>query len=220
MTPFSTLAIASLLAVLGAAAPTAADGDVARAAAVVVAGRVAAVAAEWDGDTIYTYITIDVRDVVKGWIPERRITLKQLGGRVGDTALVIDGQAIFDRNEDVFLFLSIRPRDRTLMTTALGRGKWTIVSGAKANDRRARRLPAATTQVVLGAGEERSLAALVDAARSSPPAGYRDIVVDPREARTGSPAAALDATRFFRLPRVQSGAPAFGCPAAGFPRRT
>src|SRR6185503_19716752 len=139
MTPLTILSVVWLLTMSSAPPPVSSELDVARASAMALSGRVVTVATAWDADTIYTYVTIDVREVIEGWVPERRITLKQLGGRVGDTALVIDGQAVFDRNEEVFLFLSVRSRDRTLMTTALGRGKWSIVNGSNASDRRARR---------------------------------------------------------------------------------
>ena len=68
------------------------DDERIRISEVIVTGRVVEVATGWDGDTIYTYVTLNVGDVLKGWVPERQIILKQLGGRVDDVALVIDGQ--------------------------------------------------------------------------------------------------------------------------------
>jgi hypothetical protein len=186
----------------GGASTTLSDADLARAADVILSGQVVEVAAGWDADTIYTYVTIQVNDVVKGWLPERRVTLKQLGGRVGDLALVIDDQAAFTRGEDVVVFLSVRPRDRTLMTTALSQGKWTIARDAQSGDRLAtRQLRVDGSQAALGVAEARSLSALLDAGRaaiSAPP--NRDVVVDPREARSATTVHDVDVTRFFRPP--------------------
>jgi len=44
-------------------------------------------------------------------------------GVVGDTALVIGGQAHFDVGEEVLVFLDVRPRDRTFSVAELAQGK-------------------------------------------------------------------------------------------------
>ncbi|MEW6321675.1 MAG: matrixin family metalloprotease [Acidobacteriota bacterium] len=95
---------------------------------VVLEGRVVGVTSAWDTtvDTLYTYVTLDVFDVLKGWVPERRIVIKQLGGAADGLALRVTGQPVFRIGEDVLLFLEVRPRDNTLYTTALWQGKWTL----------------------------------------------------------------------------------------------
>ena len=94
----------------------------------VITGRVVDVAVGRDAatDAIYTYVTVSVTDVLKGDIPERVITLKQLGGNLGGEGLTITEQAAFTIGEDVLLFLEARPRDGTLYTAALWQGKWSI----------------------------------------------------------------------------------------------
>jgi Tol biopolymer transport system component len=201
----------AIAAPLDAAGTTWSDVDLANASAVVLSGQVVDVATGWDADTIYTYVTLTVDGVVKGWLPERRVTLKQLGGRVGDLALIIDDQASFTRGENIVVFLSVRPRDRTLTTTALGQGKWTIVRDPQSGERLATRRPRVDgSQAALGVAEARSLSALVAAGRSgrsAPP--VRDVVVDPREARAATPVRDVDATRFFRPhPRIVAVQPA------------
>src|SRR6266536_6057101 len=56
---------------------------------VIVTGRVVGVSAGVDDrlGAIYSYVTLDVDRVLKGQVAERRITIKQLGGHVGATAL-------------------------------------------------------------------------------------------------------------------------------------
>jgi hypothetical protein len=194
----------ALAAPAGAATAAWSDADLARASDVVLSGKVIDVAAGWDADTIYTYVTIAVDAVVKGWVPERRVTLKQLGGRVDDLALLVDDQAWFTRGEDVVVFLSVRPRDRTLMTTSLWQGKWTIARDAQSGEPLATRWPRAdSAPAVLGIAEARSLSVLLAAGRSVPATLHRrDMVVDPREARTATAVKDVDATRFFRSPRI------------------
>ena len=77
--------------------------------AAVVTGRVAAVATATDASGgIYTYVTIDVAEVLKGSIPGPQIVLKQAGGIVGDLGLSVSGQATFsaapDRGQSIELF--------------------------------------------------------------------------------------------------------------------
>lgn len=95
---------------------------------VIIRGRVTRVAAGSDPrvHALYTYVTLDVTDVIKGAVRDRSITIKQLGGKLGSSALVIAGQPTFATDEDVIVFLEIRPRDHTLSTTALWQGKFTV----------------------------------------------------------------------------------------------
>jgi len=94
----------------------------------VVTGRVYSVDSGWDraAASIYTYVAIDVEEVIRGEVPAPRIVLKQLGGVVGDVGLAVGGQPGFVPGEQVLTFLQIRPRDRTLQTAELWQGKWTI----------------------------------------------------------------------------------------------
>ena len=99
--------------------------ELTRVSPVIVRGDVYSVDSAWEDGTIYTYVTVDVAEVFRGGAPER-ITIKQLGGVVGDTGLAISGQAEFVPGEDVLLFLGLRPRDNTLMTSVMWQGKWTV----------------------------------------------------------------------------------------------
>jgi len=98
----------------------------------IVAGRVVDLSTGWDPDvnTIYTYVTIDVSEVFKGDLSTGLLTIKQIGGVVGELGLSIVDQASFERGEEVLLFLEARPRDRSLYTAALWQGKWNLQTTA------------------------------------------------------------------------------------------
>jgi hypothetical protein len=127
---------ASLLACLLSAASVAwadvgprwSDAELAAFSDAIVTGRVVDLATGRDAVTggIYTYVTLSVDQVVKGAIAEREITIKQLGGQIGNDGLAVFNQAVFARGEDVMVFLETRPRDRTLYTSALWQGKWNL----------------------------------------------------------------------------------------------
>ncbi len=118
------------LATIGRAdiAPRWSDSSLARFSELILTGRVVRVASGWDREvnSLYTYVTIDVADVFKGWIPESQITLKQLGGTIDDIAFDVPGQPTFSEGEVALLFLEVRPRDSTLYTAAMWQGKWDI----------------------------------------------------------------------------------------------
>jgi Matrixin len=95
---------------------------------VVVVARVDEIAPAWDPDSrsIYTFVTVTVNQALKGSVPQERIVIKQLGGRVGQVGLHVSDQADFHVGEKALLFLEVRPRDGTLYTSALWQGKWTV----------------------------------------------------------------------------------------------
>ena len=107
------------------------DQDLALRSAAAVRGRVVSLQSGWDADAGAIY-TLVILDVVRSWGlagAPARVEIKQLGGVVGGTALVIGGQARFTPGEDVLVFLEVRPRDRTLSVAGLDAGKWTIDDG-------------------------------------------------------------------------------------------
>ena len=134
------------------AAPKWTDAQLSGFADVILRGRVTGVGAALDDrvGTPYTYVAVDVSEVLKGALPDRRVTIKQLGGRVGSTALEIAGQPTFTTGEDVLLFLEIRPRDRTLTTTALWQGKFTVVGGGSSSDVALRQDPGQPSRGIFG----------------------------------------------------------------------
>lgn len=106
------------------------------ASRLVVTGRVSSVEAREDAGLIYTYATVEVTELLKGELTTSTIVVKQLGGTLPNLGLYISDQAVLRPDEQALLFLAVRPRDGTLMTTALSRGRWPLMmdlsSGARA----------------------------------------------------------------------------------------
>jgi hypothetical protein len=95
------VAMASLLRALDLAALTA-DADR------IVVADVLSTRATWDGAhrTIFTTVEIAVRESWKGDAPAgRQLTLRQLGGTVGDIELTVRGMPVFTTGERSLLFL-------------------------------------------------------------------------------------------------------------------
>lgn len=91
-------------------------------------GQVVSVTSGWDRpqDMLYTYVGVQVAEVIKGGGVTSGLTVKQLGGRMDDDEFVAFDQAEFVPGEEVLLFLEIRPRDGTVYTARGWEGKWTI----------------------------------------------------------------------------------------------
>jgi len=70
----------------------------------IVYGTVLSSHAEWEGKNIYTYTTIQVRESLKG-ARSASLTVKQLGGTVGDVGQEVSGTPRLRQGEDVVLFL-------------------------------------------------------------------------------------------------------------------
>lgn len=104
------------------------DPELARASELIVTGRVSGMSFGRDPQVgaIYTYVTVDVEQTIKGPLFGERIVVKQLGGHADGVTMTIYDQAVFEPGEEVLLFLVRRPRDATLQTIGLWEGKWTI----------------------------------------------------------------------------------------------
>lgn len=147
------------------AGPKWSTSQLAEFADVVVAGRVEAVASGWDPavGAIYTYVTIDVSEVLKGAVGGR-IVIKQMGGVADGYGLMVFDQATFAVGEEVLVYLETRPRDGTLYTSALWQGKWTIQTTASGERLAVREQPphdrgmAADVQRLANAREEAAMA--------------------------------------------------------------
>lgn len=73
----------------------------------IVVGQVKSQQSYWEGQKIFTDVVIDVEESVKNAPPETAatITLKILGGTVGDVSFEIDQAPVFQVGEKTLLFL-------------------------------------------------------------------------------------------------------------------
>ena len=150
-------------------------GAIADSSAVVVTGRVAALTVQPDAGSIYTYATIAVDEVLKGRLADSTIVVKQLGGTLPTLGLYIADQAAFRIDEDVLLFLAARPRDGTLYTVGLNRGKWDLLPDLQTGGRSAVSGP-------LRVGLDDALRSMVGDSRAQPDA----FVVSPPEMQSAA----------------------------------
>jgi hypothetical protein len=77
----------------------------------IVIGRVTDVstAVDTNTDLVYTYIRLQVNEVLKGQIIEREIVLKELGGETRDRGTMIFGMPRFQAGQDVLVYLNTWP---------------------------------------------------------------------------------------------------------------
>lgn len=89
--------------------------------ATIFVGRVTSLNSEWTGDRaqIWTNITFSVEEYLKGALPGKTLTLKQLGGTVGDITLSISGAPEWRKGERVLVFA----RPGYIPVAGMSRGK-------------------------------------------------------------------------------------------------
>jgi hypothetical protein len=112
----SILALAALLPALATSRPTAATTlmwmsleQISHAAKLVVRARCVDRATGWDSGEIWTFTSFEVEETWRGSAPSR-ISVRLLGGRVGDITSTVSGIPRFSAGEEVVLFLEPTPR--------------------------------------------------------------------------------------------------------------
>ncbi len=98
---------------------------------VIMLGEVQSLKAAWNEnhEKIYTYVKVQVNEVLKGQLFNQQIVFKQLGGTVGDESTIIFGTPEFEQGQRVLLFLDTAP-DGTLRIAHLFQGKYDVVEDA------------------------------------------------------------------------------------------
>jgi len=111
--------------------------DLAKNSDTIVMGRVEDASARYDANKeIYTYITIKVMDPVKGLkaehgknaAPDQFVTIRQIGGIVGNIASVVPGMPKFTKGEEVVVFLSKKDAAGYPWVMGLQQGKYSVVT--------------------------------------------------------------------------------------------
>jgi len=93
--------------------------------ALIVYGRVISAHSQWEAKTIYTYTMVRVNESLKGG-GGSVVTVKQLGGRVGETGLEVSGSPELKAGEDVVLFLTHWQNQYWIHSIVLG--KFTVTN--------------------------------------------------------------------------------------------
>jgi Matrixin/Divergent InlB B-repeat domain len=140
------LAAAVVLGTLLAAVPVTAtvvvpvaEADLVAQSSAIVIGRVSAIESHADGGRIYTNITLAIDETLKGdSVPT--LTVRLLGGQVGDHAAWVEGNPEFRRGERVLVFVTAH-RDGTARVAHLYQGKFSIVRDASGDDIAVRETP-------------------------------------------------------------------------------
>ncbi|MFH0777672.1 MAG: matrixin family metalloprotease [Candidatus Eisenbacteria bacterium] len=72
----------------------------------VVLGRVVSMESRWDDEIINTYVTVRVREHVKGAPVANEVIVRVAGGEVGDMGLYVSDAPWFEPGEEVMVFLA------------------------------------------------------------------------------------------------------------------
>jgi putative Ig domain-containing protein/matrixin len=125
------------------------DDDLIIGARAIVRAKVLAVNCSFDDQQrIYTYVTLRVREVLKGRISDHHIIIKEPGGQVGDQGSIIYGAPQFKPGEEVFLYLDTW-NDGSLRVHQMFLGKFSIVDDPQTRERVVvRETPDARTVVI------------------------------------------------------------------------
>ncbi|MHC4528256.1 MAG: hypothetical protein ACYS29_10295 [Planctomycetota bacterium] len=114
------------------------DADLVKYATLICEGRVTDIRCEWNAEhnQIHTIVTLSVKTLLKGRLTSKEkqtITLGLLGGRVGDVAMVVVDGPVFNKDEEVVLFLD-RDRCPLLPIVGLNQGKLSIETDEKTKE--------------------------------------------------------------------------------------
>ena len=81
-------------------------------------------------ERIYTVTTIKVIESLKGTAKRNMLlTIRQIGGQIGEWSQFVSGDAKFEANEEVLVFLRHDPRDDLHFLVGMGQGKLTVDLG-------------------------------------------------------------------------------------------
>jgi|GEM_PF-3364295 hypothetical protein len=78
---------------------------------VVATGRIANSSATINDSKIWTYMEVQVKDFLKNPQISRNLTIKSMGGTVGNTSSVVEDSPLFKEGDRVLLFLNKGPGD-------------------------------------------------------------------------------------------------------------
>ena len=95
----------------------------------IIKGKVKEINSQWDDKKtlIYSQITIEVKEIIKGESEREEIVIKQLGGSIDNIRLKIAGMPLFKEEEEVILFLNKHKKQlKKFYVTGLCQGKFAV----------------------------------------------------------------------------------------------
>lgn len=103
----------------------------------IVTGKVVDQKSEWSSDKskIYTNVTIQVDEFLKGSNNQNRIVIKNLGGEVGNVGETYSHVPTFANDEDVLLFVKKSTKDESLRVFEGDEGKLTLYKDKKTGEK-------------------------------------------------------------------------------------
>ena len=103
----------------------------------IVTGKVVGQKSEWSSDKskIYTNVTIQVDEFLKGSNNQNRIVIKNLGGEVGNVGETYSHVPTFQDDEDVLLFVKKSTKDESLRVFEGDEGKLTLYKDKKTGEK-------------------------------------------------------------------------------------
>ncbi len=96
----------------------------------IIIGTVLNINSYWNEDKtlIFTNTLIQVKEFIKGGFHENPITVKHIGGTIGDLALKVSDTPNFQLNDEVMLFLNDDPESANIkILMARTQGKYSIL---------------------------------------------------------------------------------------------
>jgi len=129
------------------------DAELTRGATAIVVARVLAIQSSWlaSARQVVTDVTVGIDEVLAGDVPERSVSVRMSGGRIGSLDVGIPGTPEFRVGETALLFLR-EDRDRRLRVAHLYQGKFSVVVDSLTGRELALRAPAEGVSVLVPDG--------------------------------------------------------------------
>lgn len=113
------------------------DEDLCRKSAVIIIGKVIGQESWWDNEyrRIYTYVTIEVDEKIKGDDIGKIIKIKIPGGVVGEIGMTVSDITPFSKGEEDFLFLKKIENKNTYELIGKNQGRMIIVTDSETHEK-------------------------------------------------------------------------------------
>ena len=110
--------------------------ELATSADVIITGKVTNQTSSWNEDKsrIYTLATVQVADYIKGVSAGNTVTIKYLGGEVGDVGEMYSHMPRFEDNEEVLVFLTKDSNDNDYKVSNGENGKIRLVNDPRTGE--------------------------------------------------------------------------------------